>query len=96
MGELEGRGENITCAVENAMSTFYQKGEFHELSNQNILLSHSLQFLQTVQILPFPHSDMFCAFDLVAWLVFQAVLAPLALPCSPSPTVHSRLLPFPP
>lgn len=39
---------------------------------------------------------MFCAFDQVTWLVFQAVLAPLALPCSLSPAAHSRLLPFPP
>lgn len=32
----------------------------------------------------------------LTWSVFPAALAPLALPCPPSPAVHSRLLPFPP
>ena len=50
---------------------------------------------QTVQVLLFPISPMFCTFHLVTWLVFRVVLAIPALLCSQSPTVRFRLLSFP-
>lgn len=55
-------------------------------------MSHSLQLLQTVQVLPVPVPAVFRSCDLVSPLAFCTVSATLALLCSESTTVRPRPL----